>query len=348
MVNQLKKLFIFLALIQGAVACGQDVHFSQFYMAPLSQNPALAGSIFDLQGIVQYREQWRSIITPYTTIAASYDMRLNKKRIKEGFWAGGINFYKDNAGSSQMGNSKGAISIAYHVKTGQHHFLGIGLQGGFSQWSVNISNLQWGSQYKGGLYNAGLPSGEDGFPANSFSYIDAGAGVNWTYDNIEGAKRVTDNNELRTTLGFAVFNPLRPSYSLYEGVDKLYAKYVLHGNGLFSFRNSDWAVAPGFFFYRQGPSSQIFAGSLLRYKFKQESKYTGFIKGAAISAGGYYRAKDAMVAAFLLEISNYAIGFSYDINTSYLRQASGTRGGMEITIRFLNPNPFVNSAKSRF
>ena len=340
------SLFLLTILLQKVH--GQDVHFSQFYMSPLTQNPALAGTIFDLQGIVQYREQWGSVIKPYSTIAASFDMRLNKKKVKDGFFAGGINFYNDKAGSSAMTNTQGAISLAYQIKLDQHNLLGAGLQAGFTQWSVNLSDLQWGSQYKGGIYNSSLPSGEDGTPANSFSFLDAGVGLNWTYNNIEGAKRVTDNNELRSTLGFAVFHPLRPDYSLYKGIDNLYAKFVLHGNGLYSIMNSDWAIAPGFFYYKQGPASQLFAGSMVRYKFIQESKYTGFIKGAAVSAGAYLRAKDAIVTSFLLEMSNYAIGLSYDINTSLLRSATGTRGGFEITLRFLNPNPFVNSARTRY
>jgi hypothetical protein len=51
-----------------------------------------------------------------------------------------------------------------------------------------------------------------------------------------------------------------------------------------------------------------------------------------------------------MEYANYAIGFSYDINTSGLQTASNARGGMEITLRFVNPNPFLyqHGTQSRF
>ncbi|HXC03151.1 MAG TPA: hypothetical protein VNZ86_00290, partial [Bacteroidia bacterium] len=92
----------------------------------------------------------------------------------------------------------------------------------------------------------------------------------------------------------------------------------------------------------QGPSMELLAGSLIRYKLKQDSKYTGRNKGTALSLGAFYRAGDAVAATMLLEYSNYAIGWSYDINGSSLQSASHFRGGTEITLRFVNPNPFGN------
>ena len=40
------------------------------------------------------------------------------------------------------------------------------------------------------------------------------------------------------------------------------------------------------------------------------------------------------------EIGNFALGISYDLNVSQLRASSNMRGGMEISLRFVNPNPF--------
>lgn len=107
------------------------------------------------------------------------------------------------------------------------------------------------------------------------------------------------------------------------------------------------ALAPGFFYYRQGAVQEIYAGGMIRYKLKQDSKYTGLQKGAAISVGGFIRARDALVATMLFEYSQYAIGLSYDVNTSLLRTASNGRGGFEISLRFVNPNPFLYKGRGR-
>ena len=79
---------------------------------------------------------------------------------------------------------------------------------------------------------------------------------------------------------------------------------------------------------------------------REDSKYTGFVKGASISAGGFYRNKDAFVAMALFEFSSYGVGLSYDFNVSGLKTVSTGRGGFEITLRFLNPAPFIYSQAS--
>ena len=58
---------------------GQDLHFSQFYNAPLSTNPANTGFIPDADyrfGLL-YRNQWSSIMAmPYKTMSAFADAQL--------------------------------------------------------------------------------------------------------------------------------------------------------------------------------------------------------------------------------------------------------------------------------
>ena len=79
----------------GNALHAQDVHFSHMEYSPMTLNPGLAGANSPMQGIVNYRSQWSSVATPYTTIAASFDARLNEnKRNRQGIFAAGINFLK--------------------------------------------------------------------------------------------------------------------------------------------------------------------------------------------------------------------------------------------------------------
>jgi len=328
-------------------AKGQDIHFSQFYMTSLTQNPAMAGYSHDLQAILNYKSQWQSIPSPYKTAAGSFDMKLNKKKAGKGFWAGGANFFSDKAGDGQMGTVQSNLSLAYHVRTARYATFGGGLQAGFVQRSINASALQWGNQYDGQVYNPTLPTGESA-GMMSRSYLDLGAGILYNYNNTAGEKNVTDNHDLKVNLGASVFHINQPRYSFYQNSnEKLNIKYVAHGTALVSLKNSNVAFAPGFFYYRQGATQEIYAGSMVRYKLRQDSKYTGLQKGAAISVGGFLRARDALVATMLFEYSQYAIGLSYDVNTSRLRTASSGRGGFEISLRFVNPNPFLYKSRGR-
>ena len=118
----MKKIFI-ISLFVSSLAAGQDMHFSQFYMAPLSQNPALAGANYDMQAIINYKDQWRNANAPFRTFAVSYDMRTMPKESRGGFLAAGINLVNDRAGSSTMGYTVADLNLAYHVRLDRYNCL---------------------------------------------------------------------------------------------------------------------------------------------------------------------------------------------------------------------------------
>ena len=74
----MKHLIIVVSIISLSVhkINAQDIHFSQMQYAPITLNPALAGASHDMQAILNYKTQWKSVATPYNTINASYDMRF--------------------------------------------------------------------------------------------------------------------------------------------------------------------------------------------------------------------------------------------------------------------------------
>lgn len=343
----MKKIIFYFLVAMPVCAAAQDIHFSQFYMSPLTLNPAMAGANHDLQAVLNYKSQWQSVTNPYKTIGCSFDMRLGKSKASKGFLAAGANFFSDKAGDANMGTTQGAVTLAYHVRMGTKSTLGGGVQAGFGQRSVTYSALQWGNQYDGTSYNSALLSGE-GAGQPTFTYMDLGGGLTWNYDN-SGSRSVTNNHDEKVTLGVAVFHLNSPKYSFYGTADeKLYMKTVVHGKALLSIPNSNVAFVPGFMYARQGKSQEVFAGTMVRFLIGMDSKYTGFKQGAAFSFGGFFRAKDAIAATVLLEYSHYSLGFSYDINTSDLKTSSSARGGFEIALKFVTPNPFGVKSSSSF
>lgn len=333
-------LLLFLGNKFGKKLMAQDIHFSQFYMAPLAQNPALAGALYDTEALLNYKNQWKTIGSPYSTMAASYDMKLNRKKYQKGLLSAGINFFNDKAGDGSLNTTQANITVAYHVKVAKYIAIGAGVQGGVAQRNINYDALSWGNQYDGTSINTALSSGESSIGANKIA-PDFSGGVLWMYNNTDGERKVTDNHDVKANIGFSVFHLNRPNIGLNGNNDNLHSRYVLHGGGIYSFENTNLAIVPGFMYYRQGTVQEIYAGTMVRFKLSQESKYTFFQKGSAISLGGYYRAKDAMALTMLFEYSHYAMGISYDINTSQLKTVTGYRGGFEITLRYVTPNPFI-------
>ena len=74
----MRKVFYILLLITP-ILNAQDVHFSQYYNTPAFVNPANVGAFNgDLRGIINYRNQWSSIDSPFETAAFSLESQLLK------------------------------------------------------------------------------------------------------------------------------------------------------------------------------------------------------------------------------------------------------------------------------
>jgi len=319
----------------------QDAHFSQFYNSPLSLNPSLAGAFDgDIRVLTSYRNQWQSVTNPFKTFALSGDMGFFKKTSTTGFLGIGLSIMSDKAGTSQLGYNQVNLSVAYHVYLFKHQTLSAGIQSGFAQESMNFNNVNWGNQYNGtDGFDPNLPSYEPAH-SNTHSYFDFAGGLQWTYT--KGEMYAIANNQLNVNLGVSIYHVNQPNISFYTDYkDRLPIKFVVHGNSMIGLLNSNLSIVPSFLYEQQDVSKDIVAGALLRIKLQDESKYTGFVKGVALSAGSYYRYGDAVIPTIQLEMGSYAMGLSYDINTSAFSIATSGRGGFEISLRYFNPNPFT-------
>lgn len=329
--------------IQHVIA--QDIHFSQMPFSPLNLNPALAGANFDMQAIINYKSQWQSVAVPYKTIGASYDMRFNRKKAKKGFFAGGINFFNDQAGDVKMTTNNVSLTGAYHVIIDNNSTIGGALYGGFGQRSINPAAGKWASQYDGLQYNPSLPSGET-FNSQNFGHLDAGLGILYTYKKSE--RYMTGNDQMQINAGIAAYHLNQPKYSFVDApTEKLYMRISAFANGLIGLENTRLSAMPGIYYNRQGTSQEILLGSYVKYMTSEGSKFTSLKEASAISAGVFYRNKDAVIVKGMFEWQNYALGIAYDLNTSSLAEVSRRRGGFEIFIRYASPSPFGGGSRSR-
>lgn len=335
----------------------QDLHFSQYNQTPALVNPALTGVNSVVRACVIYKDQWRSITVPYKTYGASVEMKFKgsnwdkvdqhlTKIYKKAFsrLAGGLSFFSDKAGDGNMGTSQANLSLATFVPLNRSSSLSLGLQGSVVQRKIDFSKLIFPDQYNGATYDPTMVQGEN-YAANNFIYPDFAGGIAWSYGYNE--KSIGANNEFRANAGVSLyhFNSPKQKY-LTETAERLTAKLVFHGDFLIGIPNSNVALAPSFLFESQAPSQEMLEGLMIKYYFSQDSKYTGYLKKSALGLGAYYRNKDALIVAGVIEIQQYAIGMSYDLNMSKLKTASTGKGGFELFIRFVSPNPFLYQKKT--
>ena len=335
-------------LLLPTISFSQDIHFSQYDFSPLTLNPALTSAYKNNQVTVHYKEQWK-VANAYRTSAVTFEMKLNQKiwkKLAKGL-AFGINVFSDKAGDGNMKQTQANLSIAYHTLLDQNNTLSGGIMGGVAQRSISPNGLRWNNQYLGGVYDPNISSGEN-FSTQSFVNGDYSAGLLWSYG--EGSRYMTANDQKFINAGFAVSHVGNPKQSFIgNSSEQLNWKWTVHANSLLGIENTPFSIGPSLLYMRQGAFNELTFGGLIKYKFKEASKYTGYIKGAAISAGCFYRNRDAVMPFFLIEIDRYSIGISYDTNISGLANATNGRGGFEITLRFGNPSSFNKfNAKSRF
>ena len=152
----------------------------------------------------------------------------------------------------------------------------------------------------------------------------------------------------RLNVGLAVQHFNSPTY-LFISEDRIGMRYVGSFNSSFGINNTNFAIQPSGFVALQNNALDAVFGSVVRYSLNEESKITESISGAAVSLGCHYRALDAFIASFLLEVGPIGIGFSYDFNASSLTTVSQARDGFELSIRYLSPTPFGGTkSQARF
>ena len=318
---------------------GQDIHTTQIQHHDYLYNPGLIGNFKGtLRMNLSSRSQWSGINKAFQTYSFSADGSLFGNKWKSGFLGVGLSANSDNAGNGFLKSSAVNLGLTGVVNLNSKNTFSLGLLSSFNQSTINPESISWGTQFNGTSYDSNLPSYES-FATNQFSYFDFSAGLVWSYSKKE--RRIASYDETRFQIGAAAYHLTTPN--LYKGIeqDELFMRYAFYGKGFFGLSQSNMALVPNLLVQLQGPNVEVIAGTYFRIRIKEASKVTGFVKESAFSLGANYRYGDAISPGVLFELSNYAIGLSYDLNISKLTPATNMRGGFEVTLRFLNPSPFL-------
>jgi type IX secretion system PorP/SprF family membrane protein len=322
---------VFIAVFCFQDISAQDLHFSQYYYTPLVINPAQTG-LFNgkVRGSAIYRDQWTSL-APFKTYGLSIDAGIMERKLNSAFIGVGLNVYQDEAGDSKLSTTQVNLSLSSIISVNNENSISAGIQGGLVQKKINKGDLQWGTQYDGEGYASTIPSGESVVFENSM-VGDFSLGLAWSYG--EKARNTSSNNGIRATVGFAAHHLNAPRQAFDS--ERLHRNFVTHARMSIGIPGTPLALNPSLLYMQQGPLKEINAGGLIRYMIIEESRYTGYVKETAIFLGAHYRVGDAIVPTFVFEYANYALGISYDINSSGLSEATNGKGAVELTFRYIN------------
>ncbi|GAB4093492.1 PorP/SprF family type IX secretion system membrane protein [Flaviaesturariibacter terrae] len=313
----MRKLFCLLITGASLQASAQvDPHFSQYYTHPMWLNPALAGqSEGGIRASAIYRNQWRNISSPYSTVGVSGDMRTNSSL---NF---GLNILRQTAGTGGYSYTNAALSLSYsgiHWGADGRHTVSFGMQGGLLARRFDPSKFQGGDQWVPGLgFNPNIAS-SDPLTNSSTGDIDLGAGA--AYFN--SATDVTVNPFFGVSAGHLT-RPVDPFVGS-GNASRLPVRLTVHG-GARILLNDNFYLVPNALYLRQGTAQEIMAGAYAQLKVNES---------ADLMLGANYRVNDAVSPYAGVLFNNLMIGASYDVNTTPLGKMAGGANSFEISLTF--------------
>jgi type IX secretion system PorP/SprF family membrane protein len=320
-------------VLMAGNAVAQDLHFSQFYNAPLTTNPANTGFIPDgdyrLGGT--YRTQWASIPVPYKTMSFFGDFQITPERITNGWIGVGGFLLKDEAGTAALQSIKAYGSVAYHQMLGENSLLSLGFSGGLVNKRINTAKLTFDNQWNGKFFDVAAPTGET-FAANNINYFDLHAGVNYA---------IYPSEDSYINFGAAVQHINRPKESFFDGViadslrydNRLARRYTGFFNGSFKV-NDQVIVNPQAYYTNMAKASEIVLGANVQYNLSAEPGGSTQIIGGLYARlnDGKNNLPDAVIPMLGVQYKTLKITFTYDATISQLNNFNQFRGGPELSI----------------
>ncbi len=325
-------LLSLLSVFLFQLAAAQDPVFNQFYNAPIHTNPALTGAF---QGKwragINYRDAWSLPLDgdPYRTIGASMDMRF--QAFNRDFFALGVNFINDQAGSSDFQISRAQLTAAYlmqlaGVYQGYDSYISLGVQGGFGSHSFSDGNLWFYQQYDAATNTIGTNTPTNSPSSSTDLYIDLNVGLLWY--------AVFDENK-SIYAGGSYFHANAPEISfLNDGNITLDSRILFHGGGELPLSKSV-SILPNFMYTAQAGYRQISPGMNLRFNSK-------YFRELALRAGIWLRFTntydsqylESYIPSVMLEYEKWLFGLSYEINNSPITAINNGRGGIELSVYY--------------
>ncbi|MCB0666499.1 MAG: PorP/SprF family type IX secretion system membrane protein [Saprospiraceae bacterium] len=289
----------------------QDIHFTQFNMAPLTYNPALTGAFY---GSVRvgglYRDQWGSA---YNTPSFYLDSPILKGFRKQDWIGVGVSFFSDEAESEYLpfdantSSLRGTITTGGLLASGAYHFaldkerntvIALGVQYGTVTKKVGDK-----FQFEDAILS-GMPT-QDILPENDQgkNYLDISGGLTIT-------GKTTGQSFYRIGVSAMHINQPRASIIGSGSGTKLPMRIVGYGTYHMDL-NEQLMVTPSILFQNLGTASEVAVQGMLGYKIPDQN--------TVLKAGLGYRLGDAMEVLAGVDYKDLRVGASYDLTLSDLK-----------------------------
>jgi type IX secretion system PorP/SprF family membrane protein len=297
----------------------QDVHFSQFFEAPLLRNPSLAGIYTgDIRVQAVYRSQWTSVTNAFQTASINAEYKLPIGKAND-FITTGIQVLYDRAGTVSWVSTHILPTLNYHksLSDDRNSYLSLGFMGGPVQERFDRSKMTTNSTYDG------LGDGEL-FLQPQYTYLDGTVGLSYN-------TQLNANPDNNIFLGLAYHHFTHPKNSFYRnGTAIVDPKWVASAGIRFSVTpqsyltiQADQSIQGGF--------QETIAGALYGIKIGPDWDHPLY----TLHGGAFLRWNDSFIPVIKLDYTPFSVSFSYDVNISPLKAGTHGRGGFEMGISYI-------------
>ncbi len=328
-----------LFLILSQLVHGQDIHFTNFRMAPVSVNPAFTGTFKGTYRVSAiYRDQWRSIdnSSPYQTPFISAEVNIKQGLLSESDWiAGGISFVRDRSGSLSFQQQLTALNVGYHYPLDKDYnqVLSIGLNYGSGSQGFSVFDIRLPTSLNGGPIE-NFAADENGNVNTSFTDYSLGLAYKSVL-NKEGdlvrfgltAAHITSPNISLVAVQTQNPDPMNPNppppaIDRRVGFDR---RITFVGQG--SFMTTDKVrINPALIFQSKSGATELAVQGIADYLLDPK-------KGVVVSGGLGYRLGDAAELIGGIQLKDWKVGISYDLTLSDLTRAGG--GAFELSVGYV-------------
>jgi type IX secretion system PorP/SprF family membrane protein len=296
-------LIVLLIWANSCVLLAQDAVMTQFFNAPLANNPALAAhGDRSLNLYTNYRQQWIGTSSSYNTMLASLTGKILKGKIDKNSSLGvGGMFMSDLSLDGAFRSTYASFNVAYLLSLDPQgkSKVGLGLAGLYGSRRIDFSQLTFSQQFSSHGFNTTLPTGESAIGAMN-DFVSMSAGMLFTH-------RQQKTNIVFGAAGYHFNTPRQTSVS--DVYERLPTRYVVHGS-VESFTSSRLSIMFTTLYQSQA-ANDYFTGGIVTTLYPQGEEGT-----QQIAAGLFYRNTKTVSPYVGFSRKSMRFGLTYDVNLS--------------------------------
>ena len=315
----IKKFSAILIIFQVSffAAKAQDPYFSQYFMSPMTSNPALVGrGITDTRVLSNFRTQWWGTGIPaFRTNAISIEKRIAVKKFPEDELAIGLSMDNDVSNDGLLKKNFVTFATAFNKRVSKNSFFGAGITLSYANLTLDQSKFLYQSQYGSFGFSNALPTFDPYSIANQ-NYLNTDAGINYSYDG----------EKWGVNIGVAGFHLARNKQGVQlTGSYSNNVRYATNASVIRKFKGGDELhfIAR---YDHQGLNKIYTAGSIFKLKIPGEHPIE------KLNVGVINRLNNGTFCPFLgFEAPSWFAGFSYDVINSRSLTANNSVQSLELT-----------------